>query len=73
MSNLVKNWEKEVSYKTHAEDIRTVDAEYVACMQPLDMLLHDVALPMVQISCCAGTTSSLSMAVSREGWQKCSW
>ena len=67
MSNLVKNWEKEVSYKTHAEDFRTIDAEYVACIQWLDILLHGVALLTLQTSFCAGTTSSLSMAVSREG------
>ncbi|DBB08879.1 hypothetical protein WJX82_007642 [Trebouxia sp. C0006] len=27
VSNLVKNWEKEVSYKTHEEDFRTIDSE----------------------------------------------
>ncbi len=27
VSNLVKNWEKEVSYKTHEEDFRTIDLE----------------------------------------------
>ena len=27
VSNLVKNWEKEVSYKTHEEDFRTIDVQ----------------------------------------------
>ncbi|KAL3132870.1 hypothetical protein ABBQ38_006791 [Trebouxia sp. C0009 RCD-2024] len=27
VSNLVKNWEKEMSYKTHADDIRTIDTQ----------------------------------------------
>lgn len=27
VSNLVKNWEKEVSYKTREEDFRTIDAQ----------------------------------------------
>ena len=30
VSNLVKNWEKEVSYKTQVEDFRTIDVKY-AC------------------------------------------